>query len=318
MGVRTRLAGALFAAVVVTRWSAGTAGAPEDRQFVVAVDEGASLLPIARYDGHGWVNTWPQPEDIDAPVPALARVPTSWLARNVPLDWMVWFSTGGSSGVHVVGLERSGGCLASPTLKIESIPQPPSDLYDVMHVGLATTDGVPVEAVRRLRRTDAEWHKLEPQIKRIFLAAERRAVDDYRGDYGDMRERLSLNRMEHVPVTLDWLYRSTTGARSYYFEAAKRASGSPRLRIGVGGWLIEEANGRLQSVGVTGQPHWDEDVLNDPIGNVSDLIPLGILRISGRVLWVVEVPTDESGSFSVYDVAAAGVRTVLTTDAGGC
>lgn len=236
----------------------------------------------------------------------------------MPLEWTVWFTTGGSAAVHISGLERSGGCEAPPKLTFDSRPPAPSNLYDVVHVGLATTDGVPVEAVRRLRETDVEWRNLRPRIERIFLAAERRAVDDYPGDEADMRERLSARRMANVPVMLDWLYASTAaGARVYYFEAAKHAAGTS-LRIGVGGWLVEGANGRLEAVDVKGWPRWDEDVPRSPISDVSDQIPLGILRVAGRVLWIVEIPTGETGSFTIYDVAATGARALVTTDAGGC
>jgi hypothetical protein len=233
---------------------------------------------------------------------------------------MLWFSTGGSAPVHVTGVKRSGGCVASPKLTIEPISEPPSGLYDVVHSGLATTDRVPIEAVRRLLPADTEWRQIQPQIERIFRARERRVVDGYPGADVDMRQRLSAARMARFPVTVDWLYRATAeGPPIYYFEAAKRTPGSDSvLRIGVRGWLVSGRNGALASIGVNGQPHWDEGLPTSEISNVSDQIPLGILRVAGRAIWVVEVPTGETGTFVLYDVSVTGVRRLVVTDAGGC
>jgi hypothetical protein len=45
------------------------------RGFVVAVAAGETLLPIGRFTGTEWVNTWPEPDDEWVPVPALDAIP---------------------------------------------------------------------------------------------------------------------------------------------------------------------------------------------------------------------------------------------------
>src|SRR5207344_1730067 len=60
------------------------------RALVVAVDEGGTLLPVARYAAGRWLNTWPEPDEDSKPVPALADVPRAWLGRVVPSEWTLW------------------------------------------------------------------------------------------------------------------------------------------------------------------------------------------------------------------------------------
>jgi hypothetical protein len=96
---------------------------------VAVVDGDGPLLPIARYTGRKWVNTWPDLEDAEAPVPSLQRVPRSWLGKGIPLRWTVWFTTGGRAQIRVTGIERSGGCLAPATLTTMGLPNPPHTLF---------------------------------------------------------------------------------------------------------------------------------------------------------------------------------------------
>lgn len=315
----------LAAAVIVVLGLGSGPATPTTSQvstpFVVAVSEGAWLFPVARYDGQGWLNTWPEPEEDGVPVPRLAEIPRAWLGGPVPTAWTLWFSTGGSVGVRVVGVERSGGCFASPKLTLEAVPPAPADLYDVMHAGLATTAGVPVEAVRRLSRGDREWIQLRSQIEQVFSSNERSAVNNYYpGSDGQMRERLSAERMAGIPITIEWLYRTTAGgAPTYYFEAAKLALVDERpVKIGVSGWLVPEVGGQLAPIRMRGQLSWIEELPKNEISDVSAEIPLGILRVNGRMVWVVEAPTGETGSFDVYDVSVTGARLLVSADAGGC
>jgi hypothetical protein len=296
---------------------------PDQRAFVVAVYEGDTLLPIARYTSAQWVNTWPGPEEDSVPVPPLDGIPPKWLGRTVPREWTVWFKTGGSAPIRINATERSGGCFVSPKLVVETPPPPPADLADVGQAGLATTDGTPVGAILRLSAQDFEGRDLVPLIRRVFAAQERAAMENDPDEGHEEREPMSASRFAAVAPTVDWLFTGSNpnGPRIYYFEAAKRVPGSDPgkiLRVNVGGWLVADSEGRLTPIGIHGRAHWDDAVPNRDVVVDPDRVPLGILSVGQRVIWVMEDPTATAGSFTLYDLSPSGVRTVLTADAGGC
>jgi hypothetical protein len=47
-------------------------------------------------------------------------------------------------------------------------------------------------------------------------------------------------------------------------------------------------------------------------------IPLGVLRIDGDQLWVLEDHHGETADFILEAVSSRGTRRLITTDAGGC
>src|SRR5262245_39360786 len=89
--------------------------------FIVAVAMGNTLLPVARYNGSRWANTWPPPADRDTPVPALNEIPTAWLAQRVPIGWTVWESDGRQMNVRVTGTIRDPGCSSAVKLTFDGV-----------------------------------------------------------------------------------------------------------------------------------------------------------------------------------------------------
>jgi hypothetical protein len=316
--VTKRLSGIVLTLTVLAEGAGAVQSGSEWPPYVVAVYDGTTLLPVARYEGGRWLNTWPEPEDDSVPVPSLDQVPKQWLGRPVPTEWTLWFTTGGSAPLTVTGTERSGGCVVSPKLSIQHAPEEPRDLFDIVHPGVGTTDRVPVEALRRMRPSDAQWRQLQARIEALFKANEGRALHDW-SDYGDVRQRPYAADVTRVKITVDWLYRGVgTSSDTYYFEANKRMQDSGSvLRIGVSGWLRYDRARGLLSVGVTARPAWDEAGPKSEISNVSDRIPLGILRTGAKTIWIMEVPSGESGRFVLYEVGQEA-RELLVTDAGGC
>ena len=129
--------GASFAGTLVV--SSGFTLQAQRRKTPMAVGivtDDTHLLPIARFAGTEWINTWPQPEDSDAPVPRLSNVPEQWLGGPVPRQWTAWLTSGASAPVSVTGIDRSGGCVVSPSLTIAPINVPPR-VVDPVHVGIA-------------------------------------------------------------------------------------------------------------------------------------------------------------------------------------
>jgi hypothetical protein len=58
--------------------------------------------------------------------------------------------------------------------------------------------------------------------------------------------------------------------------------------------------------------------VTDLIANVSDRIPLGVVRAGPQDVWVMETPSGESNAFVLYDIGSSAARRLLRVDAGGC
>jgi hypothetical protein len=58
------------------------------------------LVPVARFDGTNWRNSWPEPihNDVPLPVRTVKEIPRAWLGQPVPLTWMVWSQATGKHG----------------------------------------------------------------------------------------------------------------------------------------------------------------------------------------------------------------------------
>jgi len=127
---------------------------------------------------------------------------------------------------------------------------------------------------------------------------------------------------------VDWIYASDGGDRRvYYFEASRRVSSvTPdvdhdtdppgTLRIAVAGFL-GESGAALTSLGTKSELRWEQD--GQPAGpNRADLTPLGIIGQGNRSVWVMTGHAGTSVSFSLYEVADSGTRTLLTVRPPGC
>lgn len=294
--------------------------------FAVAVTEGDTLLPIARYDAGRWLNTWPEPEEDSKEVPALADVPAAWLGGPVPAEWTLWFAVGGSTRVRIAGTERSGGCVVSPKLKVQDPPEPPAGSFDTIHAGLATTDGGAVAAVHQIvspgaggaRSTDeALVRRLQPVVLSLFDAREAKAMEGPRAGNATI---VSVQQLKKVAATIDWLYRSAGADPSVlYVEASKRPTPAPGERLTVSAWLRLAANGDVVPLRVLAGLRWEEDPPSeDSITNVPDLVPLGIVSISDRDVWFMESHYSESADFVLFEVGRTVVRRVLLINGGGC
>jgi hypothetical protein len=162
--------------------------------------------------------------------------------------------------------------------------------------------------VRAVAPGSPEWLRLAPTIVELFERRER-------------EQRLS-DKASDAPRGVDWIYVSErTDSRTYYFEASRRvASASPdvdddtdppgTVRIAVAGFLHDSA-GRLTPLGTKSELRWEQDGL--PAGaSRPDLTPLGMVVHDARSIWVMKGQSGTSAWFTLYDVSAAGTRTLLT------
>lgn len=270
--------------------TAGSSAQSKATSFILAVYSGDNLLPIARYTGARWLNTWPGADDDDVKVPALKNIPADWLGRRVPQQWTVWFTTGKTATVHIKGTQRYGGCVSPPALSVAEELAPPAGTFDEQHPGVAVDTAQPVEPISRLSG-GAEWDAIRP----VAMAA---------------AERIGGRASE-----LRWLYRAGASPRSptYFFETGEVKSDESGTSMVVHGWILRNPGGLLTAVGADlfGCGNEEKDVL-------SCLIPIGAVRIGGRTIWLLEYPLGETDTFELWDVGSTNPRRILTADAGGC
>jgi hypothetical protein len=147
---------AILGALVSAVAAAALAGQAQTPLIVAYMASDGELVPIARYDGTGWQNTWPEPIPDDAPLPVrtIGEIPRAWLGQPVPLTWTAWSqTTGKQQRVTVTGVDREGSCVEAITLATSFKPDPPSD-------GLAFDRPTTVEAVVELEQSSPEWDVL--------------------------------------------------------------------------------------------------------------------------------------------------------------
>lgn len=313
---QSRAVGAIAATLLAITMGQAVAPAQRDtRQALLAVSEGTSLLPIARHTGAGWINTWPEPADLDVPVPPLEGIPATWLGERVPRRWTLSFTTGGTTPLDIARSERSGGCIVSPRLVVAAPPTPPAQ-FDMVHVGLAVAGRpMPVDAIRPMTAEDADWPAVESAVRALVALHARRIIDAYADEA--LRARLTPGRVAAAAVTLDWAFAPARVARpvAIAFEASKHFAEPDQnvYRAIVAGWLVRQDDGAFVAHDVTEHFSSDPDAADLP-----QLVPLGIVRPEGRDVWVQEAHPGEVTTFRLLEVTRGGVRTVLTIDAGGC
>jgi hypothetical protein len=282
--------------------------------FIVAVADGTTLLPVARFTGSRWVNTWPAPGDRDDPVPALADIPTAWLGQQVPSAWTLSTADGRRWPLRVVGTTRErGGCSAAVKLTLEGAQVPEGVALD--------TDRL-VTPVAALGRGSPEWQNLEPAVIAVFRSSQQQLVDDrlrrYRNDSDDariLRQVLSPDRLANAPVTIDHLYRERDEP-VIYFEGHIVATADLWQLQGfrVTGWLAKDIAGHWRPLHLTG-----DLITSESNGPGSELrIPLGALRLDDKVLWVSAVIGYEASGFVIDEVMPTGIRQIIATSPEGC
>jgi len=307
---------AVFAAWIVTA-GARAAQSETTSPFVLGAAHQAPLLsiePFARFTGSRWVNTWPPADESNKPAPALDRVPAGWLAKPVPREWTLWPTTGAPIKATITGIAREdGGCTAPLVLTLA-----PADALDIAFADdngpplIAVDTQQPIEGVRRMRPTDAEWQPLTQVIEQAFRANEPRFLmaPSTRSLVETARRELDFTMLEIDTASLTRAARELEPSL-YYFEAQKQTTLKSGLLFGIKarGWL--RRNGTTWSaVGVTGAP-FDEEGL-------SSVTPLGIVRASGRVFWVSMITYYESMEFAIDEILPQGSRRLLRAGGGGC
>ena len=283
---------------------------------------GASTQPVARFNGRGWVNTWPDPVDTVEPTLTLDRVPREWLDGPVPPRWVGHLVNG--TAVPFTATEVGGGgsgdsgCTGPMGIRFkEQLPRVPG-LFDSLHVGIATDRAWRTEAVTPVARSHAAFRRAETIARELFAAADRGMITFHSYD-DDSAGLLRTRRFRETPVVVDALFASGRGERpTYYFEASRWLSDG--LRVFITGWIAPNSGplGAIVdsagvSAGISPKPTNIEEWLY-----VAHLVPLGVVWMSDRPVWVMEIPLGEATAYGLYQVWRGTISPVMRTDGGGC
>jgi hypothetical protein len=304
---------AIFAALGLTLVPASLIGQREAvTPFVVAVVFGSDLLPIGRFTGSEWTNTWPDSEEKDKPVPSLADVPVSWLAKPVPRVWTLWpHASAVKQTIAINGTRRDpGGCSVPITLTIGPPLTPPQTGSHPPAVAVDT--GIPVEAIRSVGPGSAEFPALEAVIRRTFAAEASRTLAAVRGDAWYRTASAGVDLVS-LPMKIEVLVRPVANRAPviYYFEAEKESNMRAHLiGVEVRGWIQRTSDGRLTTFEASGRVYGD-----DSLGSSE---PLALITLRGRAYWILAHHGYESAGFTIEQVSPGRTQRLASGDGGGC
>jgi hypothetical protein len=273
------------------------------------------LVPVARFDGRIWRNTWPEPIPDDAPLPVrtLAEIPRAWLGGPVPLTWTAWSpTTGQHQRVRVTGIEREGSCVESITLAT-SPKQAPAD-------GLAFSRPTTVNPILELEDSSREWDRLRREVALHFRAAINKPVFPQPGDEelgAQVLAHARTDRFASENVVLEVGFRDP-GFPVFFIEAIRHfrqiSSDTNYDAVVYSGWFSADGGGpgRLRPISASVAP------FSTAQGKLPRYTPVGILRVSGRAIWVLSEWGIESQTIVLFDVSGKGVRKLTSAEISGC
>jgi len=294
-----------FLAIALAAVVSATQPAPV-RPFVITDARGGRLLPIARFDGQRWLNTWPVPAEDPVTVPSLNDVPASWLGGPVPRRWTVWPLDGHPASVSAVRTFRdTGGCARPIYLEYDKSVGSPD--------GLAINTDERPETLRKIASTDPLLARLRPSFESALRSSARPVLELFFKQPDERRAAMDA-LIANGALTIDSVYQldRMDGGPIYFFDVSK-AEPQPRREvrgIRAAGWIREDNGAQPATlramgglIGGDAAVFWTLD---------------GVVRIHDRDYWIVTEFGYERSASLLFDVDRSTVRTVLTTSGGGC
>jgi hypothetical protein len=312
----------LFPSLDAAREYARTIREPQpDRRFTLGVvRRDGILVPIANYDNGHWFQRWPVPAgERDVPI-GIDSLPAEWWGiEGATSKWTMWTPDGKSRPLQVAGpLAFGAHCLMNVGLRTDYrtlLPRPPLEQHHYPKDGIATTGSVPIESVSVVTADMSTWTGFQSLIAPHVSRLEAPLVA------GIPMSALFARSM--TPITLEVLCVAdghAPGTAAAYFEASRRyppADNTVPNPCGTvtfaQGWVHRSADGhgtldRTVRARVTDCSMW----------NVEFGKPLGVVRVGGETIWVMEVSRWGGERYELVQVTDTRVTVLLSVPGGSC
>ena len=272
------------------------------------------IIPFAAFDGKRWSNTWPMPS-LELTIPIDVRgIPSKWWGPTAALDsWQVW--TGGEAKpVRVVQPDWVNVyCVRQIGLRSDyapALPAPPRLEQPYPKDGLAVSPPQPVERIDVVPIESLEIRPLIPAVHQAFNAAERK-VDEVYGHPVSRRAR------EGRTPDIDAVYAFGSHPRIYYVESVRRYrllgqidADCTATAFGTGWFAREGEEVRSLETAV--------DVLPCNRAGASFMLPLGVMRLAGRLFWLAQFSGFDHERYVIVEIKPKTVKAVLSVWGGSC
>jgi hypothetical protein len=272
------------------------------------------VIPFAAYNGKRWETSWPFPK-LDLIVPVGVRaVPSGWWGPTSPLQtWEAW-TTGRSAPqpVEVTQLDWvDAHCLRQVGLRTtyrseKAVPPPAEQPYP--KDGLVVSPPQAVETIELLSPSAPEVRAFQIQLDEAFNKAERLVENQY-GHPIKQRAR------EGVSPEVEAVYSYGREPRVYYVEATRKYKKLGRtdceaMAFGTGWFARDRGTTRSLSTVV--------DLLRCDREGASYMLPLGVMRLGGKLFWLAQFSGWNSERYVVVEIGQKAIEAKINVLGGGC
>lgn len=292
----------------------------EFRGLTVGVlNEDASLLPIATFDGGAWSAPWltanlASAGDTSPSAATLREIPPAWWGGWRPVArWELLAADGGRRSIRARGVGPIE-CLSTLALTTDVRPRavardPPFETgCPPIPMGMASSKPGLLEPVSALPLAGADAQELSALLPTVFARSEPGlwAGSPERKQLAKRRSSPELNNAFAAPLP--------DGRRLIRFHASWPIPGIPSEPVTlVVGWSVREADGSRLKIVETKASRTDLD------GKGGDFWfqPLAFLTVDGRTFWVGPANAYEAYAYQMTEVTGAKPRRVVFVMAGG-
>jgi len=306
----------IHGALVSTAAAAALAGQAQAPLIVAYMTSDGELVPIARYDGRVWRNTWPEPIPNGAPLPVrtVSEIPRGWLGQPVPLTWTAWSqATGKQQRVTVTGVDCDGACVEAITLATSLKPDPRSG-------GLAFNRPTTVDAIVPLEQSSRKWDLLRREVASHFRTAITKTVlpqpgSEQREMGAKVRALARADKLADDTVVVEAVFRDARFP-VFFIEAQRKFGGIPADTdydaLSYGGWFRRDRGGALIPISTS------VAAFSTAEDKLPRYTPIGILRLGVGSSWAVSEVGKESQTIVLLDISAKGVRKLTSAGSSWC
>ena len=336
MPARPRVLAASLIAIAIVAALPAPAPLAQSTGFTLAVlRRDGVIIPFASFEGNRWVNRWPAEQAMEVPI-GLGDVPKEWWPnRTITLEWKAWPLSAVALPIKVVAPTMvKVHCARRVALRTDYVsvePPPPPEVQPYPKNGLAVAGNAVVEAIQLVPQVSPVAAALVEHVRNEVLEAESKRAREWKQVW---EHPMNEKGRAAVPLTLELLARTPgleTGSSVYYFEGVKKYPGFyqyPPAQLVVPGRLptremcefITFAGGWFFDLGKPGasKASAGAELTNCNREGVAYTLPLGALRVAGRLFWVVQTSGWNFERYDVIEIKSKEVKVALSVGGGGC